>query len=157
MSTLAAFTGAKSEPATSQVTVSVLPMVHVDSVLCEVMTKGPEFPSTVTFILPLSDDPPPAKLSRTVYLKFITLPTEGTTSHLLSVFPAKTVEIIGMYLCDSALGFTERKRGPTVDVFTGGMGAVCGFVCSHVCVRPSVPSASVAEPSNINGVDLGIV
>src|SRR5690554_1315922 len=95
ISTLGEFTGAVSVPATSHVIVSVVPVSQKLVPDCEVTTKGPELPSTVTLILSLAEAPPPTKLSRTVYLKFITLLTEGITSHLLDVpgppmFPVRT-------------------------------------------------------------------
>src|SRR5690606_29183098 len=157
ISTLGLSTGATSVPATSQVTVSVSPMVQVVAVVCEVTTNGPEPPSTTTAILSLAVEAPPATLSRTVYLKFIVLPTEGTTSQVLWVFPANTVGRAGIYLSGSGNGSIDLKAGPRVEVFNGGMGAGCAFICSQLCVRMSPASGSVAIPFKIKGVDFGMV
>jgi len=104
ISTLAALTPLPVVPATSHVTVCVVPAFHVTLVLGEFTTKGPAVPLTVTTISSLLLVPPPATLSLTVSLKFKVLATLGTASHFQEVAPVLIVSSLGKYRSGFVVG-----------------------------------------------------
>ena len=87
----------------------------------------------------------------------MTLPTEGTTSQVLEVLPARTELRAGKYLEGDETGVKLLNAGPEVFVAAGGM--VCAeptklSTCSQQYNKGS-PSGSVAEAVRTKGVETG--
>lgn len=92
ISTLVAFIPLPVVPATSHVTVLVVPASQVTLVFGEFRIKGPAEPFTVILVSSLLFVAPPARLSLAVSLKLSVLDTFGIASHCQAVAPVLIVE-----------------------------------------------------------------
>ena len=87
----------------------------------------------------------------------ITRPTEGTTSQVFEVLPAKTEVREGKYLEGADNGVRLLNTGPEMLVAAGGMvwaDPIKLSTCSQQ-YRSGSPSGSVAEAVNTKGVEIG--
>ena len=88
--------------------------------------------NVVTFMSSLALFPPSLALSLTTNEKFISLATDGTTSHVLEVLPPTTVGNAGIYLLGELIDELDLKAGPEVLDEEGGIVAISVSVCSQL-------------------------
>ncbi len=110
MRTLAAEKGEALVPATSHVTVWVLPEGQLTAVLGLVTAKGVAVARTLTMMESERTPPPPARLSRTVHLRFMVRATAGYFSPATST-PFRTEGKRGNVREVAETGEKERKSG----------------------------------------------
>ena len=97
-------------------------------------------------------------MSRTINEKFKFLSTEGQTSQVFAVEPAKTVVKSGKYLLFEVVEVNVLKLGPAALVGVGAVSTapgLSGSFCSQLYVI-ALLSGSVPCPVNTKAVDLGI-
>ena len=131
IATLAQETGARSVPATFQVTASLVPPVQATAVFGAVTTNGPAAACTVTVVAARSTPPPPARLSRAVRRKVIVRLRVDIDSPSVATLPRMS-ESRGKVRLGVASGTNERKIGRAAATSSFGGAAVPRSYSSHI-------------------------